>query len=181
MFIDLLRARRSVRSFTGRPVSAEHIGLLAEAVLRSPSSRARRPWEFVFVTDPAAIGRLAATRPSGSAFLAGAALVIVVCARPSVSDVWVEDASIATLIAHLTAADLGLGSCWVQVRQREHDDTLMATRYVAEVVGLPADYEVGAMVGIGHPDTMPLGHPTATLNFAAVHHDRHGVPLRVTD
>jgi nitroreductase len=181
MFIDLLRARRSVRSFTGRPISAEHIDLLAEAVLRSPSSRGRRPWEFVFVTNPEAIARLAATRPTGSAFLAGAALVIVVCARPSVSDVWVEDASIATLIAHLSAADLGLGSCWVQVRQREHDDMLTATHYVAEVIGLPPDYEVEAMVGIGHPNTLPTGHPAPTLNFAAVHHDRHGAPLRVTD
>ena len=39
-------------------------------------------------------------------------------ADPLASDVWIEDASIASIMIQLQAEDLGLGSCWVQVRER---------------------------------------------------------------
>ena len=41
--IDLLRKRRSIRRYTGDKVSREAIDLLAEAVLRSPSSKGLNP------------------------------------------------------------------------------------------------------------------------------------------
>jgi nitroreductase len=58
MFIDLLRARRSIRQYQDRPVEQEKVDLLVEAVLRSPSSRGVNPWEFVVVNDPVTINRL---------------------------------------------------------------------------------------------------------------------------
>lgn len=181
MFIDVLRARRSVRAYTDRRLSGEQLELLAEAALRSPSSRGRNPWEFVFVTEPEQIARLAASKPSGSAFLAKATLVVVVCARTDVSDVWVEDAAIASLILHLTAADLGLGSCWVQIRRREHDEQQSAGEYVAGVIGLPSGMTVEAMVGVGHPAKTPPGHAAASLDRSKLHLNRHGIAWRQAD
>lgn len=54
----------------------------------------------------------------GAAFLADAAMAVVVMADPLASDVWIEDASIASIMIQLQAEDLGLGSCWIQVRER---------------------------------------------------------------
>jgi len=34
------------------------------------------------------------------------------------SNLWIEDASIAATLIQLTARDLGLGSCWIQVSER---------------------------------------------------------------
>ena len=159
MFIDLLRSRRSIRKFEDRPVEAEKVDLLVEAVLRSPSSRGVNPWEFVVVTDPAIINRLSTAKPHGASFLANAPLAIVVCADPGKSDVWVEDVSIAAIILHLAATDLGLGSCWIQLRKRDHDDSTTAGEYAANVLGLPAELVVSAIMAIGYPAQQPSPHP----------------------
>ena len=121
MFIDLLRARRSIRRFQDRPVEQEKIDILIEAMLRSPSSRGLSPWEFVVVTEKETLVRLSQAKSYGSSFLKNAPLAIVVCADPKKCDVWVEDCSIASILLHLAATDLGLGSCWIQIRLREHD------------------------------------------------------------
>ncbi len=163
MFIDLLRSRRSIRKFEDRPVEAEKVDLLVEAVLRSPSSRGGNPWEFVVVTDPAIINRLSTAKPHGASFLAKAPLAIVVCADPKKSDVWVEDASIAAIILHLAATDIGLGSCWIQLRKRDHDDSTTAGEFAAEVLGLPAELVVSAIMAIGYAAQQPSPHPKASL------------------
>src|SRR5664280_608465 len=118
MLIELLRSRRSIRAFSDQPVEPEKLDLLLEAALRAPAQAGKPPWEFVVVSNSETIAQLSLAKASGSAFLKEAALVVVVCARPQISDVWVE---YATLLLHLEAHDLGLGSCWVQVRLRAHD------------------------------------------------------------
>jgi len=84
----------------------------------APSSRSRRPWEFIAVTDKEKLEKLSKIREHSSDFLAGAPLGIVVVANPKTCDVWIEDSSIAAIIIQLSAQSLGLGSCWIQVRER---------------------------------------------------------------
>jgi nitroreductase len=174
MLIDLLRSRRSIRSFADRPVEHEKLDLLVEAMLRAPASAGRAPWEFVVVGEKETIARLSEARVQGSAFLRGAALVVVVCAHPQISDVWVESAAIATLLLHLEAHDLGLGSCWVQVRLREHDAQRSAAEYIAEVIELDPAMDVEAMVGIGYPAETKAGHPTSSLPYDKVSFESYG-------
>lgn len=59
--------------------------------------------------------KLAACKKNGASFLESAALAIVVLANPMESDVWIEDASVASIFIQLQAEDLRLGSCWCQV------------------------------------------------------------------
>ena len=141
---------------------------------RSFSSKGINPWEFVVVQDRTTIEALAAAKTHGSAFLRHAPLAIAVCADPAKSDVWVEDAAIAAAILHLQAADLGLGSCWVQIRRREHDATTSAQDYVAGLLGLPPGMMVLAIIGIGHPVETKAGHPREALPFAQVSRERFG-------
>ncbi len=174
MFIDLLRSRRSIRRFEDRPVEAEKVDLIMEAALRSPSSRGGNPWEFIVVTDPETIKGLSQAKPHGASFLAKAPLAIVVCADPDKSDVWVEDAAIASIILHLAATDLGLGSCWIQLRKRNHDGTKTAGEYAAELLGLPAGLVVSAIMAIGYPAEQPAPHPQTSLQRDKVSVDRFG-------
>ena len=174
MLIDLLRSRRSIRTFADRPLEREKLDLLVEAMLRAPVSPGKAPWEFVVVRDRETIVRLSEAKAQGSAFVKGAALVVVVCAHPQISDVWVEYAAIATLLLHLEAHDLGLGSCWVQVRLREHDGQRSAEKYIAEVLGLDPAMAVEAMVAIGYPAETKTGHPTSSLPYDKVSFERHG-------
>jgi nitroreductase len=172
MLIDLLRSRRSIRVFSDQPVEQEKVDLLIEATLRSPAQAGKPPWEFVVVSDRETIAALSQAKAHGSAFLRDAALVVVVCAHPQISDVWVEYASIATLLLHLEAHDLGLGSCWVQVRLREHDGQRSAESYIAEVLGLDPAMAVEAMVAIGYPAETKTGHATSSLPYDKVIFER---------
>jgi nitroreductase len=174
MLIDLLRARRSIRRFTDQPVEPEKLDLLLEAALRAPSSKGNNPWEFIVVTDRERLDRLAVAKAHGAAFLQGAPLAIVVCADPAKSDVWVEDAAIATTLIHLQATDLGLGSCWVQIRLRQREDTTSSQTYLTNLLGLPEGLMVLAIVGIGYPVAAKGGHPTSSLCFNQVSYERFG-------
>jgi len=174
MFIELLRKRRSIRKYKDRPVEQEKIDLLVEAALRSPSSRGFNPWEFVVVTDPAILARLAKAKPHGASFLAKAPLGIAVCADPEKSDVWVEDVSIAAILLHLAATDVGLGSCWIQLRKREYDDTQTASAHAARLLGLPEGKTVSAIMAIGYPAHHPEPHSTASLAYEKVSVNQYG-------
>jgi nitroreductase len=174
MFIDLLRSRRSIRIYQDKPVEKEKVDLLIEAALRSPSSRGFNPWEFVVVDDPQTITRLSTAKPHGAAFLAKAPLAIAVCGDPEKSDVWVEDVSIAAIILHLAATDLGLGSCWIQLRKRNYDDATTAGDFAAEVLGLRQGLTVSAIMAIGYPAQQPTPHPLSSLQQEKVSVNRYG-------
>ncbi|ADW16768.1 nitroreductase [Desulfobulbus propionicus DSM 2032] len=174
MLIDLLRARRSIRRFTQQPVEPEKLDLLLEAALRSPSSKGNNPWEFIVVTDRDRLERLSVAKAHGATFLGGAPLAIVVCADPAKSDVWVEDASIAATLIHLEATDLGLGSCWVQIRLRQREDSISSQAYLSELFGLPEGMMVLAVVGIGYPVDKKSGHPRSSLCFNQVSYEQFG-------
>lgn len=174
MLIDLLRARRSIRRFTGQPVEPEKLDLLLEAALRSPSSKGNNPWELIVVTGRETLQQLSVAKVHGATFLAGAPLAIVICADPAKSDVWVEDAAIATTLVHLQAADLGLGSCWVQIRLRQREDGTSSQAYLADLLGLPEGLMVLAIVGIGYPEASKSGHPRESLRFNQVSRERFG-------
>ncbi len=174
MLLDLLRKRRSIRKFTGQAVEEEKIELLLEAALLSPSSKGNTPWHFVVVCDQDCISKLALAKPHGASFLKNAPLVIAVCGDSNRSDVWVEDCSIATLLLHLQATDLGLGSCWVQLRLRAHDDNQSAAVYTAELLGLPAHIQPLALVGIGYPAETKKVRTKEDLRFAQISSERLG-------
>ena len=161
--IELLRNRRSIRKFTSEKITPEAIETIIEAALRAPSSRGKNPWEFILVDDPQILDKLSKSKQHGSEFLNNAPLAIVVCADSTKSDVWVEDCSIAAIIIQLTAVSLGLGSCWAQIRDRQHGSVLTAEGYMQELLGLPEHIKVECVLGIGHPDEEKLPVPAEKL------------------
>ena len=177
-FFNLIRTRRSHRAFTPAPVEKEKVTLIAEAALRAPSSRNLRPCEIVVVDTAEIIAALAAAKPHGAGFLAGAPLAIVVVADPQRSDVWVEDAAIVATFIHLAAHSLGLGSCWIQLRKRQHDATVSAEDYVRKLLGIPDGRRVLSMVAVGYPEKHQAAHSTDSLSSEKVFENRYGEPRR---
>lgn len=149
--IELLRKRRSIREYTSEEIAPEAVQTIIEAALRAPSSRGINPWEFIVVDDPEILLKLSKAKQHGSEFLKNAPLAIVVCADSTESDVWIEDCSIAAIIIQLTALSLGLGSCWAQIRNRQHDYEKSAETYVMDLLCLPEQMKVECILGIGHP------------------------------
>lgn len=178
MFLDLIRKRRSIRKYEPRPIEDEKINLLVEAFLRAPTSMGKNPWEFVVVTDQELLTKLSTAKPHGAGFLKNAAVGIVVCADPRVSDVWVEDAAIASTFIHLASASLDLGSCWIQIRERQHDDTQSAETYIAGLLGLPGHLKVLSIIAAGYPAEAKDGHPVQKLIYDKVKFNHYGTPYR---
>ncbi len=178
MFMQLIRDRRSVRRFETRPVAPGAVAQLVEAALRAPSSRGFNPWEFIVVSDPETLEKLSRAKPHGAAFLKNAPLGIVVCADPATSDVWVEDAAIAAIYLHLAAASLGLGSCWVQIRERMHAETVTAEAYVRDALAVPDRLRVLAVMAVGHPRERPEPHGPRYPRFEKVHSERYARPWK---
>jgi len=175
MFLSLAQRRRSIRKYQNKPVEPEKIDSLVEALLRAPTSMGKNSWEFVVVTDSALLQKLSSAKPHGATFLKDAALGIVVCANPQISDVWIEDASIASTFIHLAAASLELGSCWIQIRERKHDDTQTAEAYIAKILNLPAHIKVVSIVAIGYPDERKSAHQRESLPYDKVSLNNYGV------
>ncbi len=162
--LEILRKRRSIRHFKKERLAQEQIDALREAVLRSPSSRAIKPWKFFFVQDADLIGKLARSKEHGSAFLKDAPLAVVVCGDETMSDVWIEDCSIAAIIVHLAAVSLGLGGCWIQIRNRMHGADTTSEDYVRNILGIAHPLRVLAIVAVGVPDRVHAGHPFESLD-----------------
>jgi nitroreductase len=163
--IDLLRTRRSIRKYKKTPIAPNQIDALKETLLRSPSSRGINPWEFIFVDDPALLEKLSCAKQHGSEFLKDAKLGIVVCADESKSDVWVEDCAIASILVQMTAHSLGLGSCWIQIRLRNHDGTTTSEQYIQRVLGIPEKMKAASIISIGHPGEIKSPISSDKLDF----------------
>jgi nitroreductase len=170
--IELLRTRRSVRKYKNSPLDKKTTDLFAEALLRSPSSRGFNSWEFIFVDDKELLQGLSRAKPVGVEFLAFAALAIVILGNDKKTDVWIEDCSIAAINVQLLAHDLGLGSCWGQIRLRPHDTLTTAEAYVQTLLGIPKNLRVNMIVGIGFPDESPEPISKEKLNFKKIHLNR---------
>lgn len=174
MFMSLIQKRRSIRRFLAKPIEDEKIEMLIEAALRAPSSRGLNPWEFIVVTERDLLEKLSSAKTHGSEFLKNAPLGIVVCADGDRCDVWVEDCSIASTFIFLASESMGLRSCWIQIRERMHNETTTSEAYVAEVLDIPSRLKVESIIAVGYPDEKKPPHKKEELQYEKVYLNQYG-------
>jgi len=172
--LELLRSRRSTRMYKDTQLSPELVEQLMKAVLMSPSSKRSNPWQFVLVDEPEKLKALSQCKKHGALFLEQAALAIVVIADPEQSDVWVEDASVASIILQLEAEDLGLGSCWIQVRRRTTEEGEDSEAYVRRVLDIPESIRVLSIVSVGVKDEVRKPFNESKMQWEKVHLNAFG-------
>lgn len=168
-FHELLLNRRSIRKYTDQDLTNEEAKLILEAALLSPSSKTTMGWEFIVVEDPKQLEKLSLCKESGAKPVAGARLAVIVAADPTKSDVWIEDASIASILIQLQAADLGLGSCWIQVRGRFGADGFPADEYIREMFGIPEHIAILSIIAIGHKNEERKPYDPEKTRWEKVH------------
>lgn len=169
MFHDLIIRRRSYRKYTDELLSPDEVRLILEAGLMAPAGKRQNPWHFVVVEDREVLQALSKVKDAGAAPLAEAALAIVLCADPATSDTWVEDLSIAAIQMQLQCADLGLGSVWIQMRNRYDEEGNTATYNISQLLKLPSQFEVLCVLSIGHPNEERKPYDTSKLQWEKVH------------
>lgn len=118
--IQLFRKRVSVRSYLDRDVSDEDIEKLVEAARWAPTSCNRQSWKVVVIRKGTKVFDLLASANYGGIGFANHAsvlLLIIVDLRsylmPREMNFPVNDGSIVASYMMLSAASLGLDTCWV--------------------------------------------------------------------
>lgn len=163
-----------MRKFTDEELSQDQVVTLLKAALMSPSSKRSTPWQFIVVDDKETLQKLSLCKELGAAFLKDAPLAIVVMADPLASDVWIEDASIASLMIQLQAEDLGLGSCWIQVRERFTATGIPSGDFVHNVLDIPLQLQVLSIVAIGHKGMERKPFDEERLQWEKIHLGKYG-------
>lgn len=147
---DAIRARRNVRSYLPNPVPDSALDRIAEAGWRAPSASNRQHWDFVIVTDPVQLQELA-TVWQGARHIAGApaAIALVVPEPPDERTKIIDqyDLGQATTAMTIAATDLGIGTGHSSVGDQEQ---------ARAILGVPDDYVVSFLLGIGYPADRPL-------------------------
>jgi nitroreductase len=147
---DAIRARRNVRTYLPDPVSDADLNRIAEAGWRAPSASNRQHWNFIIVTDRVQLQELS-TVWQGARHIAGAAAAIALVVpqpadeRTKVVDQY--DLGQATYAIMVTAADLGIGTGHSSVGDQDR---------ARAILGVPDDYDVAFMIGLGYPADRPL-------------------------
>lgn len=150
-FWEVLYGRRSIRKFDKtRPVPRELLEKLLDAAIWAPSSCNYQMWDFVVVDDPAINERLGRL----STQMANAPVnVVVAYGRDYSEEAWanVQSASAAIENMSLAAHAMGLGTFWItQTGDAEK---------LREIVGLPYERMVVAVLAVGYPAVMPKRGP----------------------
>ena len=168
-FHNLCINRRSIRKYTDQPISPEDVKTIIEAGLMAPTSKSARAWQFIVIEDRDMMARVAELKPQYQTSLKTAPLAIVVGVDTTRTDPWIEDASVAATFMQLQAADLGLGSCWVQVRGRYTADDTPSEDYLQELLGIPETVSIVCVLTFGHKDEERRPIDTDKLLWENVH------------
>lgn len=160
--IQSLYARKSVRVFTGEPVTAEEKALILDCACQAPTAGNQQLYTILDVTDPAKKERLAKLCDH-QPFIATAPMVLIFLAdcqkwldafetggaaprKPGMGDLMlaVSDALIAAQNAVVAAESLGIGSCYI-------GDVMENKEEMVELLGLPDYVFPAAMLVFGRP------------------------------
>ena len=171
--LQIMLNRRSVRKYTGEAIPEDKLKFILQAGLSSATSKNRKPWEFVVVQERETLKALAKCRAGAAGMLGKAGCAIVVFADTLVTpDVWAEDCSIAMSNMHLMADALELGSCWIQGRLRETAEGQPTEEYCRNLLGVPENFALEAILSIGVPAERPMGYTVEDLKEEKIHWEK---------
>jgi nitroreductase len=167
--LEAIAKRCSVRSYTDEPVSEDDLQQILEAALSAPSAVNVRPWHIVVVTDADKRGRLSHAGPYAG-FCAQSPVVLAFCADTDKQPHWwIEDSCAALENALIQAAALGLGTCWIGIREGEGGPGPERQDVVRETLGIPENIGVLAIVSLGHPSGETVSKPAGPMD--AIHRE----------
>ncbi|MFT7678490.1 MAG: nitroreductase/SAM-dependent methyltransferase [Planctomycetota bacterium] len=168
-FWEAIYERRSVRRFKPDPVPRELVDQVMHAGTWAPSSCNYQMWDLVAVDDPELNTRLA----ERSTQMGNAPVNIVVSyGRDFSEENYANIQSASALIQNMSLAAqvLGLGTFWI-TQTGGHDQ-------VADMVGLPRDRMVVAVVALGYPAIMPKAGPKRRPLDQVTHYNHYaGRPI----
>ncbi len=153
-FLDLAKARYSVRKFKDEPIKEEHMARILEAANVAPTGCNYQPQRIYVVKSEEALKKI----NTASKCIFGAKTVLIFTYDKN--EDWknrleegvhsgVQDVSIVATHAMMEAWECGVGSCWVN---------FFSPTKLREIMGLPENEEVVLIMPIGYiaDDSEPM-------------------------
>lgn len=151
--MEIIRNRRSIRSYNSDPVEDEKLEYILEAFRKAPSAKNIQPWKIIVVKDPKKKSDLAIAC-NNQVFIAEAPVIIVACAKEeeaygrmggSLSSYPID---IAIALEHLilAATEKGLSTCWIGAFKEQ---------LVKDLLAVPDNIRVVALTPVGYTDQEP--------------------------
>lgn len=148
--MDVLEAiftRRSIRKFTGEPLTDQELETVIRAGFQAPSAHNYQPWEFMILRDKSNMERIAKVHTYAK-MLPNSEACIIVCGdkkKQTTTGFLIEDCSAAIQNILLAAHGIGLGAVWCGLYPITH-----LTDEVTKICSLPEHIVPVGMVVIGH-------------------------------
>ena len=165
MSLDFIFARRSIRSYTDRPVDESDVRKLLEAGMAAPSANTKTPWQVVVVKNRDKLAQPAEAHPYGTILRSAALASAVSGDTETAPEYWIQDCAAATENILIAAAGLGLGAVWLGCHPRE--ERVSAIR---GILGIPEQFGILNLLSIGHPGEKK--EPRTQYDEARIHRDR---------
>lgn len=162
-FYEVIRTRRSVRSFRKDPIPEDVLNRVLEAARVAPSGGNRQPWRFILVKDDTLKQKMISAC-NNQGFVAKAPLIVVACGErlPENRGGYMGemsvllDVSIAFTHLILAARAEGLGTCWIGAFNNDE---------IKRLLEVPEGYEVVAATPLGYPSEDVFTEPRNRKNL----------------
>jgi len=145
--IEALFTRRSIRKYTGEPVTDEDIHTILRAGFYAPSAKNRQPWHFIVIFSQETRNFITTIQPY-TKMLPLAYCCIIVCGdklKEKMTGFLVEDCSAALENMLIAAHGLGLGGVWCGIYPLPK-----VTKAISEYLSLPKNIVPIGLISIGH-------------------------------
>lgn len=187
-FLELVKARRSIRSFKPNPIPIGYINKILEAARWAPSGANSQPWEFIVVKDKVLKDEFVNVITQNCLpirhGLKDASIFIIVCGDTrrkifyprtrfdikngkikiienpvlNIESIFYSSLANATLYIHLASRTLGLGSQWITATTQPRIES-----EVKQLLKIPEYLGIYDTVALGYPDTIPVPRGLRTL------------------
>ena len=148
ILVDIIKKRRSIRSFQDKNVSDEDLYTLLEAAMLAPSAGNEQPWHFIIIDDQKIINKIPNIHPY-SKMITQVNKAILVCAdlnQTKYEGFWIQDCAAATQNILLKAVDLDLATVWLGI----YPDEERVAKF-KNLFKLPADIIPFSLIPVGYP------------------------------
>jgi len=153
--LDVIKGRREIVRFENKEIPAGILEQVVDAGYYAPTGNNLPSRELIVITKREGLDKLSETTPFMK-WLKEATAAIIITGRPGESKYWLQDASIASSFIWLTATDLGLGMAFGAVYHSEdQEESERREQYVREMVGIPSNRRIVAVLGMGYPLETP--------------------------
>ena len=163
--LQAIMNRTSIRDYSDKEITPDVIDKLLKAGMAAPSSRDRRPWHFIVVSDKTILENLGNQLRNASC-LKGANKAIIVCGDDKLSDnCWFLDCSAAAQNILIAAEAMGLGAVWTAVYP--YDDR---SEIVNKTFELQENIHALAVIPLGYPSVE--SKPKDKFDASRVHYNK---------